>query len=85
MGVLTLHALHDRFGMRFLGSNVWGGRSYVNVFVGFAAFAVIQSIPLNPRIWRKLPYFVLAVAGFDLVIALVTTIFPASIYAIYPF
>src|ERR1700736_2193742 len=26
MGVLTLHALHDRFGMRFLGSSVWGGR-----------------------------------------------------------
>src|SRR5581483_12368229 len=30
MGILTLHALRDRFGMRFLGSTVWGGRNYIN-------------------------------------------------------
>jgi O-antigen ligase len=85
MGVLTLHGIHDRFGMRFLGSSVWGGRNYINVYVGFAAFLVVQSVPMKTKIWGKLPYFVLAVTAFDLFIAVITTIFPASIYKIYPF
>ena len=41
MAVLTWHGIHDRFGMKFLGSSIWGGRNYVNVFVGLVAFAVI--------------------------------------------
>jgi hypothetical protein len=85
MGVLTLHAIRDRFGMRFLGSNVWGGRNYVNVYLGLAAFFVIQSIPIRSKTWAKLPYVILAVTTFDLVIAVVTTIFPSLIYKIYPF
>ena len=85
MVIITLHGIHDRFGMRFLGSTVWGGRNYINVFVGLAAFWVIQSIPMQSKIWAKLPYAVLAVATFDLFIAVITTIFPASIYKIYPF
>ena len=85
MGVLLLHGIHDRFGMKFLGSNVWGGRLYINVFVGLAAFFVIQSIPMSPKLWAKFPYVVLAVNAFDLVIAVITTVFPASIYVIYPF
>ena len=85
MGVLTLHALRDRFGMRFLGSSTWGGHNYVNVYVGLAAFFVIQSIPMTPRVWAKLPYIILAVTTFDLFIAVITTIFPSSIYRIYPF
>ena len=85
MGVLTLHGVHDRFGMRFLGSTIWGGHHYVNVYVGLAAFFVVQSIPTKSKIWAKLPYLVLAVATFDLLIAVITTAFPASIYVVYPF
>jgi hypothetical protein len=85
MGVLIGHGIHDRFGMKFLGSNVWGGRNYVNVFVGLAAFFIIQSIPMKSKVWAKLPYLVLAVAGFDLMIAIITTVVPKSIYLIYPF
>ena len=85
MGILTWHGVHDRFGMKFLGSSVWGGRSYINVFVGLAAFFVIQSIPMSPKLWAKLPYVVLGVSGFDLMITVITTIFPNSIYKIYPF
>jgi hypothetical protein len=85
MGVLTWHGLHDRFGMKFLGSSVWGGRNYINVYVGLAAFFVIQSIPMSPRLWAKLPYVILGVSGFDLMITVITTIFPNSIYKIYPF
>jgi O-antigen ligase len=85
MGVLTFHGLHDRFGMRFLGSNVWGGRNYINVYVGLAAFFIVQSIPITSKVWAKLPYLVLAVASFDLLIAIITTLFPPSIYVIYPF
>ncbi|MFZ3376338.1 MAG: O-antigen ligase family protein [Chthoniobacterales bacterium] len=85
MGVLTFHGLHDRFGMRFLGSSVWGGHNYVNVFVGLAAFFVVQSIPMQPKVWAKLPYVVLAVTTFDLLIAVITTIYPSSIFKIYPF
>src|SRR2546426_316123 len=69
----------------FLGSSVWGGRNYVNVYVGLAAFFVVQSIPMQPKVWARLPYMVLAVTTFDLIIAIITTIFPSSIYKIYPF
>ena len=85
MAVLTWHGIHDRFGMKFLGSSIWGGRQYVNVFVGLVAFAVIQSVPVSTKLWSRLPYAVLAVTTFDLVIGVITTIFPASIYKIYPF
>lgn len=85
MAILTWHGVHDRFGMRFLGSNVWGGRNYVNVYVGLAAFAVIQSIPMNPKHWAKLPYVILVVTAFDATIAVITSVYPGSIYKIYPF
>jgi O-antigen ligase len=85
MAVLTWHGVHDRFGMKFLGSSIWGGHNYVNVYVGLAAFFVTQSIPMNPRIWSRLPYAVLVVASFDLLIAVITTISPRLIYFIYPF
>ena len=85
MAVLTWHGIHDRFGMKFLGSSIWGGRHYVNVFVGLAAFVVIQSIPVSTKLWTKLPRAVLAVTTFDLIIGIITTLFPASIYKIYPF
>ena len=85
MGVLTFHAVKDRFGMRFLGSSVWGGRNYVNVFVGLAAFFIVQSVSIKSKVWAKLPYLVLAVTTFDLLIAITTTVFPSSIYKIFPF
>ncbi len=83
--IITVHGIRDRFGMRFLGSSVWGGRNYVNVYVGLIAFFVIQSVSVRSRVWNKLPYLVLAVSSFDLLIATVTTVFPATIYKIYPF
>ena len=85
MAIITVHAVHDRFGSRFLGSNVWGGHNYVSVYVGLAAYFVIQSIPMQSRVWAKLPYVVLAVTMFDLFIGVITTIFPSSIFKIYPF
>src|SRR6516164_3743297 len=66
MAVLTWHGIHDRFGMRFLGSSIWGGRHYVNVFLGLVVFVVIQSVPMPDKLWSKLPYAILAVTSFDL-------------------
>jgi hypothetical protein len=85
MAVLVWHGIQDRFGMKFLGSSVWGGRNYVNVFVGLAAFFVILTIPVKPKVWAKLPYLILAVTTFDLFIAVITKTFPSTIYKIYPF
>ena len=85
MGVLTFHAFDDRFGMRFLGSEVWGGHNYVNAYVGLAAFLVVLSIPMQPKVWARLPYVILAVTTFDLLIAVITTISPSLIFKIYPF
>jgi O-Antigen ligase len=85
MAIVVWHGVHDRFGMKFLGSNVWGGRNYVNVFVGLAAFFVILTIPIKPKLWAKFPYVVLAVTLFDLTISVITKIFPGTIYTIYPF
>ena len=85
MAIITFHGVHDRFGMKFLGSSVWGGRNYINVYVGLAAFFIIQSVPMKSKVWAKLPYVILAVTLFDVAIAVITTISPALIYKIYPF
>ena len=85
MAIITVHAVHDRFGSKFLGSTVWGGHNYVAVYVGLAAYFVIQSIPMQSRVWAKLPYVALAVTMFDLLIAVITTIVPSLIFKIYPF
>ena len=85
MSIILYHGLRDRFGMRFLGSTIWGGRQYINVIFGLIAFFVIQSIPMKKGLWSKFPYVVLAVSGFDLLIAMITTIAPSSIFVIYPF
>ena len=85
MSILLVHGLHDRFGMRFFGSNIWGGKYYVNVLVGLAAFFVIQSAEIQPKVWSALPYAILAVATFDLFISLITTFLPRAIFVIYPF
>ena len=85
MAVLVWHGIHDRFGMKFLGSSVWGGRNYVNVFVGLAAFFVILTVPMKPKVWAKLPYVILAVTLFDLIIGVITKISPSTVYKIYPF
>ena len=85
MSILILHGIHDRFGMRFFGSDIWGGKYYVNVMVGLAAFCVIQSAPIKQKVWSALPWAVLSVVSFDLGIVIITTIFPSSIYVIYPF
>ena len=58
-----VHGILDRFGMRFLGSSIWGGANYVNVYIGLAAFFVTQSISMTPRLWAKLPYVILAVTA----------------------
>ncbi len=85
MAILIFHAIQHRLGMRFLGSSIWGGRNYVNALVGLAAFFVIQSIPIKASAWAKLPYAILAVTFFDLLITVITTVWPSSIYKIYPF
>lgn len=85
MGIITFHGLHDRFGMRFLGSTVWGGHNYVGVYVGLVLYFLVQSIPMPSRVWAKLPYVILAMAAFDLLIGVVTTIWPSLIFKIYPF
>lgn len=85
MSIILFHGVRDRFGMRFLGSTIWGGRHYVSVFVGLLAFFVIQSIPMKRGLWGKFPYLVLAIAGFDLLIGVITSIAPGTIYVIYPF
>jgi hypothetical protein len=85
MAIITVHAFHDRFGSRFLGSTVWGGHNYVSVYIGLAAYFVIQSIPMQSRVWTKLPYVALAMTMFDLLIAVITTIWPGLIFKIYPF
>lgn len=85
MGVLTFHGFQDRFGMRFLGSTVWGGRNYVNVYVGLLAFFILQSVPVRGRVWDKLPYLALLVTSFDLLVGIITMVFPSLIFKIYPF
>ncbi len=85
MLILTWHGMRDRFGMRFLGSTVWGGRNYVSVYVGLIAFFVVQSTNVRSKLWNKLPYVILAVTSFDLFIATITTIAPSLIYKIYPY
>ena len=74
--VMMFHGIHDRFAMRLLGSDVWGGRSYVSLLIAFAAYFILQSTRPDLRPFRHLPSIILAFGFIDFAINAVTFAIP---------
>ncbi|NQU10433.1 O-antigen ligase family protein, partial [bacterium] len=51
-------------GVGSLGAETIGGRAYVNIFMAAVAFWVILRLPDSPLTVSRIPYFLLASAGF---------------------
>src|SRR5438093_401783 len=71
----------------FLGTRI-GGEHYSELVLGAVIVllsSVIQTVQVSIMLCTKLRKLILAVTTFDLIIGIITTVFPGSIYKIYPF
>jgi hypothetical protein len=63
--VVLIHGVQDRFGMRVLGSDIWGGRGYFILLLGFTIYFVLQSTRLDLRLFRHLPAIAVAFGAIE--------------------
>jgi hypothetical protein len=85
VGILLYHGFSNKFGLRVLGSDIWGGRGYIIILNALLAYYVIQSLPYDGKAWRMLPFVIFLPLGFDLFIQTVTYLVPALVNPIWRF
>lgn len=86
MGLLTvmlIHGYNDRFAMRFFGSDIWGGRQYVAILIGFLSYFVVQSTSLDTKLFRFLPTIVVFFGFFDFFMMGITQFVPGISSAVW--
>lgn len=76
LAIVLMHGFHDRFAVRLLGSDIWGGRSYFSILFAFAAYFVLQSSKVDASIFRHLPSVVLLFGFVDFFFQAVTFAVP---------
>lgn len=76
LAILLWHGFSDRFAMRALGSDVWGGRSYFSILLAFVTYFALQSTSLDPKTFRYLPAVTLAFGFVDFAFNAVTFALP---------
>lgn len=74
--IVFYHGATDRFGVRLLGADTWGGRAYLGILVSGLAYYCIQAMQFDVRKWKTLPLLVIVIATADLGIKLVSFIVP---------
>ena len=74
--IVFYHGVTDRFGVRLLGGDTWGGRAYLGILVSGLAYYCIQAMQFDVRKWKTLPLLVIVIATADLGIKLVSFIVP---------
>jgi hypothetical protein len=72
--ILFLHGADNGFGMRVLGSELWGGRGYVTFYLAFMTYLIIHSIRISRAVTQWLPLAVVAVFLFDVVVDVATSL-----------
>jgi hypothetical protein len=77
LGVLLVHGVQDRFAMRVIGSDIWGGRAYFTLLLAFATYFVLQSSRLDLRVFRSLPLIALAFGAAEFMVQAITFAVPA--------
>lgn len=68
MAVIVWHAVTNRMGMKIFGSDVWGGRQYIGVFLGFALYVGFQTVHIDVKRWRWLPIAIVIPTFLDAVL-----------------
>ncbi|MHA3771967.1 hypothetical protein ACXR0O_10565 [Verrucomicrobiota bacterium sgz303538] len=70
MSVVFWHAATNRMGMKIFGADVWGGRQYIGIFLGFILYMGFQTVQIDAARWRWLPLATLIPACIDASLAL---------------
>jgi hypothetical protein len=86
MGLLTVmlvHGYNDRFAMRFFGSDIWGGRQYIAILIGYLSYFVVQSTSLDAKTFRHLPTIVVLFGFFDFFMMGITQLVPGMSSAMW--
>jgi hypothetical protein len=82
MSVVVWHAITSRMGMKILGSEVWGGRQYIGIFLGFALYVGFQTAHIDPNRWKWLPIAIVLPTSLDACLTLLRTKAPELTYFI---
>lgn len=77
--VVLYHGLEQRFGVRLLGSEVWGGRAYLSILAAGIAYYCLQSQKAPLNVWNKIPWIILLFASGNFLISLVENLFPGRL------
>lgn len=74
--IVFFHGVTDRFGVRLLGGDTWGGRAYLGILVAGIAYYCIQAMQFDVRKWTAFPMLVIMIATADLGVKLVSFMSP---------
>ncbi|MEI6493981.1 MAG: O-antigen ligase family protein, partial [Verrucomicrobiota bacterium] len=83
--ILLIHGCNDRFAMRFFGSDIWGGRQYIAIIIGFLTYFVVQSTSLDAKAFRHLPIVVVLFGSFDFFMMAISQLVPGMSQVMWNF
>lgn len=85
MLVILITAMTRGFGLRALGSEGWGGMSYIKLFITSSFLLVVKSLKVTEKQFRKALYLLLIFSTLPTAAQLVFTLSGGSIYVQYMF
>jgi hypothetical protein len=83
--IIFINFVRGGGGFRVFGSEIWGGRKYINTFIGLSFYLVLGMWRPNLKLLNKIPYLVFAAYCVDFSIWLVQYFAPSAIPMMYPF
>jgi O-antigen ligase len=83
--ILFGHWAEKGFGMRIFGSEIWGGRGYVTIYLAIITYLIIHTLRPSHAMTHWLPLAVVAVHLFDVVVEVATSRSSAAAFFVYKF
>lgn len=79
------HGIDQRFGVRLLGSELWGGRAYLGMIGAALAYFCLQSTHLPTKLWNKLPWIILFFGTLNFLFKLGLQLSPSAFAFVIPY
>lgn len=79
------HAYDQKLALKVLGSQLWGGRSYVTIGFAFVTYFILLTLPYDRKAWKMFPVFALVPVTFDLFVQAVAMLAPGVAFRLGTF
>jgi len=83
--VLLYHGVQDRFAMRIFGSDIWGGKAYLNIILAILSYFLFFSSRYKEDTLSLLPGLAVVFSGFDVFLKVLTILVPGVAPYLYFF